>query len=164
MTAKLDLDFAHLPATVAIVGSRYFPRLDAVTLFVNSLMPGTLVISGGAKGVDKAAENAAQARENLPRPLIFLPKETLPIPARFFERNTEIVMATKERGGIVVAFRLDPPTTGGTDDTLKKCDKHAVPYILFPVTEEKKWLTPVLSQAFKAQPALAKSVNRIWRT
>jgi hypothetical protein len=50
-----------MPNRIAIVGSRQFPRLDLVEAFVVSLAPGTVVVSGGAQGVDNAAERAARA-------------------------------------------------------------------------------------------------------
>lgn len=47
---------------VAIVGSREHPRLDIVERYVDALKPGTMVISGGARGVDATAEARAIAR------------------------------------------------------------------------------------------------------
>lgn len=47
---------------VGIVGSRDFARLDLVTAYVNTLPPDTIVVSGGARGVDSVAEQAAHAR------------------------------------------------------------------------------------------------------
>lgn len=47
---------------VAIVGSRKFPQLKAVEAFVDGLPAGTVVISGGAIGVDLTAEVAAKTR------------------------------------------------------------------------------------------------------
>ena len=47
---------------VAIVGSREYRDLDAVTRFVAKLCkkyPGAIIVSGGARGVDEAAEAAA---------------------------------------------------------------------------------------------------------
>ena len=44
---------------VAVVGSRAHPNLDIVHAYVRSLPPGTVVVSGGAEGVDRAAEEAA---------------------------------------------------------------------------------------------------------
>lgn len=44
---------------MAIVGSRDFKRLDKVRQFVNHLDYDVVVISGGAHGVDRAAEEAA---------------------------------------------------------------------------------------------------------
>jgi hypothetical protein len=50
------------PCVLAIVGSRDFPDIDAVRDFVLGLRPTTKVISGGARGVDLLAANAAKAR------------------------------------------------------------------------------------------------------
>ena len=47
---------------LAIVGSRDYPRLDIVRTYVRLLKPGTVVISGGARGVDSVAENEARDR------------------------------------------------------------------------------------------------------
>lgn len=47
---------------IAIVGSRDYLNLDEVRDYVNSLPDDTIIITGGAKGVDKAAELAACAR------------------------------------------------------------------------------------------------------
>lgn len=47
---------------IAIVGSRGYPDMDAVKAFVNSLPPDTIIISGGAMGVDQVAENTARER------------------------------------------------------------------------------------------------------
>jgi len=45
---------------VAIVGSRNYRDLDRVRRYVASLPKGTIVVSGGARGVDKTAERAAK--------------------------------------------------------------------------------------------------------
>lgn len=45
---------------IAIVGSRDYPRLDLVNAYVKTLPAGTVVVSGGARGVDQAAETAAR--------------------------------------------------------------------------------------------------------
>jgi predicted Rossmann fold nucleotide-binding protein DprA/Smf involved in DNA uptake len=45
---------------VAIVGSRDYPSLWEVWLYVASLPAGTVVVSGGARGVDTQAEYAAK--------------------------------------------------------------------------------------------------------
>lgn len=47
---------------VAIVGSRDYPNLDEVREYVMSLPDDTIVITGGARGVDQTAELAARAR------------------------------------------------------------------------------------------------------
>src|SRR5438876_1013034 len=47
---------------LSIVGSRDYPDLDLVKRFVAELPAGTVVVTGGARGVDRAAEEAAKAR------------------------------------------------------------------------------------------------------
>ncbi len=47
---------------VAIIGARAHPDLDQVRAFVRELPEGTVVISGGAEGVDLAAETEAVER------------------------------------------------------------------------------------------------------
>ena len=49
-----------MPERVAIVGSREFEPLDLVGQYVQTLPLGTIVVSGGAPGVDRAAEDAAK--------------------------------------------------------------------------------------------------------
>jgi hypothetical protein len=143
--AAPKIDFDQLPLCVGIVGSRDFPRLDVVNAFVHRLHKNTEVVSGGARGVDRAAVTTAKARGLGWRE--FLPDESIPIPARFFMRNTEIVEYVQSRQGIVVAFSLTP-TTSGTRDTLSKCDRHDIPYLVFnyasqgtlvDVTKSRKW-------------------------
>ena len=56
------MDFDALPRFVAIVGSREFPRQDWVEAFVERLKPDTIVVSGGAKGVDSWAVRTAKSR------------------------------------------------------------------------------------------------------
>ena len=53
----------HIGPYVGIVGSREFPQLERVADFVRKLAakyPGAVVVSGGARGVDRAGEAAAE--------------------------------------------------------------------------------------------------------
>lgn len=45
---------------VAVVGSRDDPNPDVVVAYVRLLSPDTVIVSGGARGVDQWAEEAAQ--------------------------------------------------------------------------------------------------------
>lgn len=56
---------------VAVVGSRAYGKLRSVGRYIDTLPEGTIIVSGGAKGVDTAAELAA-AKRGL-RTKIFLP-------------------------------------------------------------------------------------------
>ena len=51
-----------MPRRVAVVGSRYFRPLKAVTQYVMGLPADTVVISGGALGVDRWAIQIAKLR------------------------------------------------------------------------------------------------------
>lgn len=52
----------HRSEAIGIVGSRDFPWSEVVVAFVGSLPDDTLVVSGGAPGVDTIAEQAARQR------------------------------------------------------------------------------------------------------
>lgn len=56
------MDSLVLPQRVAIVGSRDFPNPALVRDFVALLPEDTIVISGGARGVDALAAQAARER------------------------------------------------------------------------------------------------------
>jgi hypothetical protein len=83
---------------IAIVGSREYPRLADITTFVRRLPVDTAVVSGGGRGVDRVAEQAAKARG----------LQTLIFPAEWerygrsagSRRNANIVAASDQ----VVAF------------------------------------------------------------
>jgi predicted Rossmann fold nucleotide-binding protein DprA/Smf involved in DNA uptake len=83
---------------VAIVGSRDYKDLDDVRKYVSSLPKGTMVISGGAKGVDTAA--AIAARERGLEKKEYLPQWHEYGKRAAFIRNTMIVKMSDE----VVAF------------------------------------------------------------
>lgn len=58
---NLLVEVAPPPSPVAIVGSRDYKDLEAVRRFVRSLPENACVVSGGARGVDQAAEAEAFA-------------------------------------------------------------------------------------------------------
>lgn len=107
---------------VAIVGSRNYPRLDLVRQYVASLAEDTVVVSGGARGVDETAEQAARERG--------LQVESRPANWEHgklagFRRNSEIVAAADE----VVAFWH--AQSRGTFDTITKARKTGKPVLIF---------------------------------
>lgn len=73
MTTVAPLSLFDQPLRVAVVGSRDYPDLGAVRRYVRTLAPGTLVVSGGARGVDRTAEEEARAC-GLPEPVIHKPE------------------------------------------------------------------------------------------
>lgn len=97
---------------VGIVGSRNFRSGHLVTQFVSGLPQGTVVITGGARGVDTVAETAATAHGLTV--VVHLPdwethgRKAGPL------RNTKIV----EDSDQVVAFW--DGSSRGTQDTINK--------------------------------------------
>jgi len=76
---------------IAIVGSRRYPKLDQVRRFVRGLALGTVVVSGGADGVDEVAAEEARAAGLVV--VLFLPDYALHGRRAPLVRNDEIVAA-----------------------------------------------------------------------
>ncbi len=111
---------------VAVVGSRSFPDLDLVREYVRSLPEGAIIVTGGARGVDKTAEEEAQKRG--------LIVEVYPAawrkfgrydPTAGFERNGTIV----ERADRLVAFHHED--SRGTADSIAKARARGIPVAVF---------------------------------
>jgi predicted Rossmann fold nucleotide-binding protein DprA/Smf involved in DNA uptake len=81
---------------VAIVGSRKYPNLEAVRRFIRELPRDTTVVTGGAYGVDEAAEETAK-RLRLSRqifePIVGLGANRQEYVKALLERNHRIVEA-----------------------------------------------------------------------
>lgn len=117
------------PGKVAIVGSRVPPR-DACHALVDvmfDLPAGTVVVSGGAPGIDRLAATLAQVRaedlgliEHLPDYRRFSPKRA-PL-----ERNTTIA----EECDSMLAFT--DGSKGGTYDAIRKADALGKRVTLYP--------------------------------
>lgn len=74
---------------VAIVGSRTYTKLTEVYSYIKCLPPDTIIVSGGARGVDTAAEHAA--RQFRLAVQVFLPDWTTHGKKAGFIRNAQIV-------------------------------------------------------------------------
>lgn len=83
---------------VAIVGSRAFASLDLVVDYVNTLPLDSVVVTGGARGVDSVAEYAAKQRGI--KTEVYVPAWNVYGKSAGFRRNAEIVAACDR----VVAF------------------------------------------------------------
>lgn len=106
------------PRRVAIVGSRDYPDLDAVRVYVAALPAGTVVVSGGAIGVDTVAEQAARARGL--EVIVHKPDWNRYGKSAGFRRNTLIVADADE----VVAFQYNRSRgTQNSIDTARKMNK-----------------------------------------
>src|ERR1700743_3832141 len=96
---------------IAIVGSRDYPNEEQVRSFVRTLPRDWIIVSGGARGVDKWAED--EAKKLGMGTDIYLPDWDIYGKGAGMLRNS-IVVANSD---MVVAFTIG---TGGTNDTITK--------------------------------------------
>lgn len=103
---------------VAIVGSRDYPNMRAVREYVASLPRDTVIVSGGARGVDSVAVEEAKR--------LGMPTEVHPADwnthgkAAGFIRNADIVAAADE---VVAFWDGESRGTKHTIDLAKKAGK-----------------------------------------
>ena len=110
---------------VAIVGSRDYPRLDQVRRYVKLLPEGTVVVSGGALGVDSCAAEEALRHDLATEE--FLPEWDRLGRGAGFIRNADIVDAAD----LVVAFW--DGKSRGTKNTIDLVRKASKPFVVvFP--------------------------------
>jgi predicted Rossmann fold nucleotide-binding protein DprA/Smf involved in DNA uptake len=116
------------PQRVAIVGSRNYPYLHRVIAYVQDLPAGTTVVSGGAIGVDIAAETAAYKRG---LGVVLYPADWVGLGrGAGFARNRKIV-ADSDR---VVAFWNG--VSLGTAHTIKLAREVGKPVLVFGLDDE----------------------------
>lgn len=123
---------------IAIVGSRNYPDLNAVMAYVNSLPKDTIVVSGGAKGVDSVAEYTARMRGLQVE--IYKPDWDKYGKSAGFRRNADIVNAADH----LTAFWYN--MSKGTANSIELADKRGIPttiYVTNPMMEKSKiWEKP----------------------
>jgi hypothetical protein len=171
----VKLDWDNLPRTIGIVGSREFPNStivqEAVYDFVSFLEPDTVIVSGGASGVDSWAYDAAKFFLDLP-PEELKPDKTviqewldkgLPNKAAYakaaFARNEQIVRRVKKDDGIIIAFKYTESKTKGTDNTCDWCSKLYVPCIIFRIGDEDEWLVPITNDVLMMNQRWSKLIK-----
>ena len=114
---------------VGIVGSRRFLNKEMVELLVNELPDETIIVSGGCRGVDTWAANAARLRGL--QVIEFLPNLPKSAPRwaytkAYHERNKKIA----ENSDVIYAFVAND-RTGGTENTIKHAQKLGVRVEIF---------------------------------
>lgn len=112
---------------VAVVGSRSFPDLNTVREYVGTLPPDTIVVSGGAKGVDQAAEEAARycKLKVISIPVLDHEWKLHPNAAGNIRNNAIVGMA-----GRMVAFHHSG--SSGTADSIAKAKQAGLPVEVNP--------------------------------
>lgn len=120
---------------VGIVGSREYKDLARVREFVFTLPEDTLVVSGGARGVDSVAVDAANERR------LF----TKVFPVHSFEwnllgkraghiRNATLVEYLYQTRGTLVAFMNE--VTPGTQSAIRMAQNKGIKVVLNPILEK----------------------------
>jgi septum formation inhibitor-activating ATPase MinD len=110
---------------LAIVGSRERTDRDRVEAFVAALPGDTVVVTGGAAGIDTFAEDAARARGLavvVHRPNMVGVRSRGDAIARLLARNQTIVDDCDRVAAFVAATRR-----GGTEDTIRRARKAGKP-------------------------------------
>jgi len=108
---------------VAIVGSRGYPDEQQVRAYVRALPEGTIVVSGGARGVDSWAEQEARARGL--SVVVHYPQWGTFGRSAGFKRN-QLIVESCTRG---VAFW--DGKSRGTMDTVRKMKRASKPIEVF---------------------------------
>jgi predicted Rossmann fold nucleotide-binding protein DprA/Smf involved in DNA uptake len=105
---------------IAIIGSRDFPDLDMVRRYVQKTPLDSTIVTGGAIGVDQAAEEEARRvrrRRHIIEPIILPGMSRKDYIAALFARNREIVDSSER----IVGFWTGLP--GGTQFGLEYAEK-----------------------------------------
>lgn len=108
---------------IAIVGSRDYANLPQIRHYVQSLPRGTIIVSGGARGVDSVAEAAAV--ECGLQTLIFYPDWDKHGRSAGFIRNNDIIKSSD----IVVAFW--DGVSRGTLSSINLAKKYGKPLVIY---------------------------------
>lgn len=135
-----SLDFAQLPRVVAVVGSRRWPNEKAhwIRTFIYSLNTPTVVVSGGALGVDTLAEQYARERKNAG--IFYKGFHVEPFEWDLLgkgaghARNEHIIRYLHRWSGMcfIFAFQKDiDAKKGGSYNDIELCERLNVPYQTF---------------------------------
>jgi len=110
---------------IGVVGSRRRTDREAVEACIAELAPETVVVTGGARGPDRWAEQAARRRGlgvAVHKPNLVGAHTRWQATKRYYARNQAIV---DESAGII-AF-VAPDCTGGTEDTIRRAERAGKP-------------------------------------
>jgi nucleoside 2-deoxyribosyltransferase len=110
---------------VGVVGSRRRTDRATIEAAIAALAPGTIVITGGASGPDRWAEQAARTRGLevvVHAPDLDGVRVRWQAAERFYARNQRVV----DDSDMVIAF-VAPDRTGGTEDTIRRAVRAGKP-------------------------------------
>lgn len=128
------MDFDNLPTVIAIVGSRDFDKIEWVEKFVAKLPGKKIIVSGGARGVDKAAKRAADFYGHHYKPFHVedFEWELLGKGVGLF-RNSQLIDYVRKYKGVVIIFanNVNGVLTPGSKNVKDYCEKTNVPYTIY---------------------------------
>lgn len=110
---------------IGVLGSRRRTDRQAVDACIAELAPGTVIVTGGAKGPDRWAEAAARARGLaviVHQPDLQGVKAYYQAAQRHYDRNQRIIDDCDR----VIAF-VASDRTGGTEDTIRRAERAGKP-------------------------------------
>jgi len=110
---------------IGIVGSRRRTDRGTVEAYITELTPDTVVVTGGARGPDHWAEQAARARGLgvvVHKPDIGLASTRWQATKGYYARNQAIV----DDSDRIIAF-VARDRTGGTEDTIRRAKRVGKP-------------------------------------
>jgi hypothetical protein len=114
--------FGERVERIGVVGSRDFPNIAMVYTVVSCILSARrlTIVSGGARGVDRWAENASRAFGRDPEVYPILDSDPHPN-----VRNGRVV----NRVQLLVAFQWQGST--GTQNAIELAHKRGIPYLVF---------------------------------
>jgi hypothetical protein len=117
------MDLSDGQMRVAIVGSRRRADRSAVEACVAELPKGSVVVSGGCRGVDRWAAEAARLRgldvaEH--KPELDAARSRGEAARRYYERNQRVVDDCDRMIAFPAADRPNGAKGGGTEDTIRR--------------------------------------------
>jgi hypothetical protein len=146
----MKLDFTQLPKVVAVVGSRQYPVSRYVDNAISRMNKGTIIVSGGAIGVDDEAKRAAQKYGHLYKPFHIERWEwdhltdVVPLPDIAYARNEALVRWTWRMKGHILIFALEfgkGEITGGSNNVRHWAKEIDVGHTIFNHKGEIIWTT-----------------------
>lgn len=143
----------ELPRCVGVVGSRSFAKSEVVDKrmreivrrFVYELDERSEIVSGGARGVDTYAVDAAKLRGM--RFKEYLPDDKLGWPRAAVVRNQQIVNHLANTDGVLIAF-ADEQAMNGTNMTIEMAAKALVPFIVMYFTPRGRYVRVIGAQRY----------------
>jgi predicted Rossmann fold nucleotide-binding protein DprA/Smf involved in DNA uptake len=119
------MDLRNSDVRVGIVGSRRRTDRERIETYIAQLAPDTVVVTGGARGPDQWAGEAARARGlavAVHKPDLGGASTRWQMADRYYARNQRIV----DDSDLIVAF-VAPDRTGGTEDTIRRAKRAGKP-------------------------------------